>query len=222
MKQLIVLLLFCSLALIACSDDDAAQGTIDLGLSYTPVGVGAEWIYKVDSFSYDDNTGSTNIDTFNYWYKEVVAQKLSGSADETESSFLINRFFRYSDSAEWKQANSWRLLKSNMRVEKIEENISFIKLLFPLASGKRWNGNMANSRERENYTIIWLDAPYSSYQQTCKVEQFKEKNLVEEITREEVFARNVGLVFKVSDSLNTQVKGTRGYRLRYILQTFKP
>ena len=109
-----------------------------------------------------------------------------------------------------------------MRVEKIEENISFIKLWFPLASGKRWNGNMANSRERENYTIIWLDAPYSSYQQTCKVEQFKEKNLVEEITREEVFARNVGLVFKVSDSLNTQVKGTRGYRLRYILQTFKP
>jgi hypothetical protein len=222
MKQLNILLLFCSLALIACTDDDAAQQTIDLGFSYQPADVGSEWIYKVDSFSYDDNTGSTNIDTFTYWYKEVVAQKLSGNADETERTFLINRFFKYSDSAEWKQANSWRLIKSNTQIEKIEENISFIKLLFPLASGKKWNGNMANSRDRENYTIIWMDAPFGGHEQTCKVEQFKEKNLIEEITREEIFARETGLVYKVSDSLNSQVKGTRGYRVRYALQTYKP
>jgi hypothetical protein len=222
MKYFSLYLLVALSLFLSCKDGNTDEQEIDLGYNYQPLQVGAEWLYKVDSFAYDDNSGSTNIDTFNYWYKEVIAQKLFTNTDETEHTFLINRFFRYSDSAEWNQANSWRILQSNTRVEKIEENISFIKLLFPLTSGKQWNGNMANSRNRENYSIIWMDAPYASYEQTCKVEQFKEKNLVEEITREEVFARNVGLVYKVSDSLNTQVKGTRGYRLRFTLQTFKP
>lgn len=222
MKYFSLYLLVALSLFLSCKDGNTDEQEIDLGYNYQPLQVGAEWLYKVDSFAYDDNSGSTSIDTFNYWYKEVIAQKLFTNTDETEHTFLINRFFRYSDSAEWNQANSWRILQSNARVEKIEENISFIKLLFPLTSGKKWNGNMANSRNRENYYIVWLDAPYASYEQTCKVEQFKEKNLVEEITREEVFARNVGLVYKVSDSLNTQVKGTRGYRLRYTLQTFKP
>jgi hypothetical protein len=52
--------------------------------------------------------------------------------------------------------------------------------------------------------------------------QLDELNAIEEIKREEVYARNIGLVYLLSDSINTQVNGSRGYRYRLTLKTYTP
>lgn len=216
-------LLFGLVSLIwACSESDDNTTTIDLGYNYYPVAPGSTWIYQVDSLAYDDNTGKTNIDTFSYEYKEVIQSVVRSNGDGSYDEWLVDRFYRYADTLDWNQANSWRIIKTPEKLNKIEENISFTKLVFPLASRKEWNGNMANQRDKEMYTVKFFDMPFGNYPQACKIEQLREENLIEEMVREEVYARQVGMVYAINDSLNTQVKGTRGYRIRKQLKQYTP
>ncbi len=221
MKKLVYIFLS-FVILSSCADSTDDDASLDLGYNYYPAAVGTIWIYRVDSFSYDENSGSTNIDTFDYEYKEVITSILNSKPDGSYAEFLIDRYFKFSDTTNWSKANSWRLIKTNERIEKYEENVIYTKLLFPLTNRKEWDGNMANNKGKEPYTVRFFDEPFGTYPLACKIEQFREENLIEEIIREEVYSRNTGLVYALSDSLNTQVKGTRGYRLRKSLISFTP
>jgi hypothetical protein len=230
MKKNLLLLLLASGLFSACEDSKAPVAP-DQGYSYFPINTGRIWIYDVDSISYDNNSTNTKIDTFNFQYKEAI---VSAFADATgKPAQLVERWFRKSDTLPWDKVNSALVLLDNQTAQKVEENTRFIKMLFPVKQNAEWNGNAYNARGEENYMYDFVNEPYTvngnTYAQAARIVQTEELNQIEEIRRYEVYAKDVGLIYLQSDSINTQNKkfpevGTisRGYRYRLKLSSYQP
>lgn len=218
----VFLLMFMVYSCSRKNHDDGAS--IDLGYNYFPVQTGATWIYRVDSIGYDDNSGHTIIDSSRYEYMEQITGTFMDVSGKTGQ--YVTRSYRMSDTDDWVPAHTWAILKTELNAQKVEENIRYVKLVFPLAADKKWNGNLYNNLGDEQYAVEFYDQPFSpgalSFGQTLKVVQRDEENAIEEIKRYEVYARNTGLVYLLSDSINTQVSGSRGYRFRLTLTSYTP
>ncbi|MES2559028.1 MAG: hypothetical protein V4590_04775 [Bacteroidota bacterium] len=219
-----ILFLLLSTVVFACSDSKPEEENVDLGYNYFPTQTGATWLYNVDSLVYDDNSGQTTIDTFTFQYKEQITGSFTDVTGEPAQQ--VSRFFRYSDTLPWTVLNQSTQMRTALNAQRVQENIRYVKLVFPLERNKRWNGNLYNTLGTEQYTVSYVDQASTvgntSYPLTVKVQQQNEVNAIEEIIRYEIYARNIGLVYALSDSLNTQVSGSRGYRYRFTLLTYTP
>lgn len=193
--------------------------TVDIGLDYYPISIGAYWTYKIDSIAYDNNTGTTRIDTFAYFYKETISGSFVDAAGET--AYTIKRFVKPNDSASWLDLNVWTVSKSNFSVQKVQENIRYVKLFFPLSRTSRWNGNAYNALGNEDYKVTGFEKTAFiggvSYPTTIQVQHKNELNAVQEDRRYEIFAKNTGMIYRLSDSINTQLGVSKGYRFRQTL-----
>ncbi|MCU0443120.1 MAG: hypothetical protein MUE96_12040 [Bacteroidia bacterium] len=221
MKRIFFWSLLVAIAVVSCKPDDPNDVGTDLGYDYYPYQrIGSKWIYAVDSLVYDDNSGSTQVDTFRYQYMEEVGSEFTDDAGIT--NYQILRYYKFADSLPWVQVNAAVSQRNSLRAERVDENVRTVKLVFPPTEGKRWNGNMFNANSPLTYRIQWYEQPYYLYDQTIYVEQIKENNFIDTINRYEVYARNIGLVWFFSDSINTQETGSRGYRFTYRLMTHIP
>ena len=99
-----------------------------------------DWIiYDIDSVYYDDFFEPTKIDSINYQIKEVVAdtfRDLTGNL-----TYRIERFRRNDTSQNWKLYNVWSVNKFERLVERTEQNLRYIKMIFPIDENKTWKGN---------------------------------------------------------------------------------
>lgn len=209
--------------LSGCSDNKTEE-QVDLGYAYQPLKVGATWVYRVDSLGYDDNAGFTTIDTLVYAYRERLVETFKDV--NGGDGFVIERAFQLQDTLPWITVNRWTVTKTTDQLQRNEENIRYVRLLFPLASRKKWDGNVFNNLGSQQYDVRSFDVPATIngtvYPQTATILQLDELNFIEELKREEVYARDVGLVQLVHDSLNTQVSGTRGFRYKRTLTSYQP
>jgi hypothetical protein len=210
------------LVLNACKQKDDTNLTVsDLGYNYYPYQTkGSKWIYKVDSLVFDDNTGSTQIDTFNYEYMEEVGDTFYDDAGII--GYRINRYYKFADSLPWVQVDAAVSQQNELRAERVDANIRTVKLVFPIAEGKRWNGNMFNALDPLTYRIQWYEQPFDIFPKTIYIQHISENNFIDTINRYEVYGRNIGLVYFFSDSINTQETGSRGFRYSYRLHTYIP
>ncbi len=230
MVKKIFILLFISSLIISCKKNDSTT-TVDTTYNYFPNTLGATWIYEVDSFGYDDNSGSTKIDTLYYQYKETITENFIDA--EGKPAQKLARFYRKNDSDTWAFANNWVVSRDNLRAQKIQDNIRFVKLVFPLNLSSYWNGNLFNNLGSNTYFVEDFDQPSiinsTSYDKTLKVKRDSSVNAIEEIRQYEIYARNFGLIYFQSDSINTQPipndpngkTKSRGYRYRLKLKSFQ-
>jgi hypothetical protein len=186
-------------AFSSCEQDDAET---DIGWGYFPTEIGHWVAYEIDSTVYDDFEGDTDV--YRYQVKEVL-----------ESSFIDNqgrptvRVERYRrnydpavpyDSIPWYLSRVWAFTRTNGNGEKMEENERFIRLSFPAAQGKTWNGNAYNTIGQWNYKYKELDVPYSlapfAFDSTCLVEQKNEVNAISHRVYKERYAKNIGMIEK--------------------------
>jgi len=186
---------------------DAETAPVDLGYEYFPDDIGSYIIYEVDSIAYDDAVKPP--DTTRYLLKELV-----------ESTFIDNsgrptlRIERYKkmynplvpyDSISWVLSDIWTANRTTTTAEKTEENIRYIKLVFPVVKGKEWNGNSFNTLGQKDYEMISVDQPETiggiSFDSVITVSQFQQINFIEYINEEEKFAKHVGLIYKKMDNL---------------------
>lgn len=215
-------ILFVSVAIciiMACSSNDNQDDVPSLGYEFFPLESGKTYIYRVDSLGYDNNTGSTVIDTFTYFYKVQIGEYFTDL--NNERACYINRFYADSLNGEWNEANTWVALRNANRAEQVEENIRFVKLVFPVSESKTWDGNMMNNLGFERYRITDYRKVYQQYGSTITVQQQNDSNAIEVIRKQERYAAGVGLVYLKSDSLNTQTAGSRGYRYQLTLISYQ-
>ncbi len=132
MSKSIWFLISVLIVLFSCSKKDDEVVDPDIGVDYAGLTVGKYVVYNVDSITYRAFDGS--IDTASYQIKEVVDSKYIDL--ENEEAFKIIRYKRYSDTLSWNLIDVWSSKISNLKFQKTEENIKFIKLIFPVKSGK--------------------------------------------------------------------------------------
>jgi hypothetical protein len=181
----------------ACKKDKEITA-IDLGYEYYPNKIGNFVVYQVDSLYYNDFTGT--IDTFNFQIKEKITENFSDLSNR--ESQRIERYYRKNENENWLLKDVWYLNRTSNTAEKVEENVRFVKVIFPLKKEMTWNGNRFNSLGEKNYTLTKLHEPFTigqlNFDSTIYISQEADSNLIEKKIAFEIYAKHIGLVYKKS------------------------
>jgi len=210
-----------SALIVSCKKDHIEQ-PVDVGYEYYPVKVGNWTIFNVDSIVYNDFTGK--VDTFDYQIKEVIESDFTDN--QGRKTQRLERYRRLNDTCQWIIQDVWYSNLTSTTAEKVEENVRYVKLIFPVKSNQEWNGNTYNYLDPETYTYSALYHPYDSinihFDSTITVIHRDELNLILNDYAIEIFAKNVGLIYKKDRHLEMQPDGTiiRGLDLTYKIHLF--
>lgn len=196
-------------SLNACTSDTEAFDDSNFGYDYFPLSTGKSWVYQSDSIVYS-SVGSVR-DTFRSFIKEEISEEF---VDLTgQKVFKVNRFFKRKETDPWSRMNTWTASMDKTNAVRTEENIRFVKLVFPVRDGLRFNGNIfvdpdlkievggefIEAYKNWKHRIESLDAPIKYKGQDIKA---LEINLVDEtsiIDRRKVteyYGKGIGLLTK--------------------------
>jgi len=186
----------------ACSNESLEVAPSDIGTSFYPSNVGSYWVYDVVKIDY---VFSGDNDTLRYQLKEVVKDtfvNLHGS----ESKFLY-RYTKGLDQDDWELDSIWTLQVNNSQVIITENNVPFLKMVFPIKEGAQWDGNSFNVNEPDLYVMKnvyqpykWQDSVYNSSLSIVQSDEFDE--ITGKDIRKEVYINDIGLVYKESTVLS--------------------
>lgn len=206
-RNIFLFLLFSAITFYSCKKDAEVGTHTDFGYNYFPNDVGRYVIYEVDSIYQDDN--SNKHDTIRYLLKEVIAATFSDNSNRP--TLRLERYYRrynsqtHSYDSTWIGPRVWTANRTQTTLEKKEENITYLKLVFPAAKDKQWNGNLYNMLGDKEYKITSIDhfdtVGAMHFDSVAVVMQFTRIDIIEYRYEYEKYARNVGLIYKTRDSL---------------------
>lgn len=223
MRVLVVIFLIIT-ALLGCKKDPSTK--LDLGYDYYSTKVGSWIIYDVDSIVYNDFTGT--VDTFQYQTKELVVSTYVDA--EGRSTQRIERYKR-ENAGPWSIKDVWASNLTTTTAERVEENVRFIKLVFPAKTGVSWDGNIANVLEEWDYVYTTYDEPATigalSFDSVLTVlQRDQDLGALEKYYFVEMYAKHIGLVYKESIYLSQDIidptwsDPDRGYNYQMRIQSF--
>ncbi len=201
MRKYFYLILVAVIILSSCSKDEEVVAPV-LDYNYAGLEVGKYVIYDVDSITHNDF--AVTIDTTRYQIKEVVDSKFTDL--EGEEAFKIIRYRKDHDTLNWNLIDVWSSKITATNFQKTEENIKYVKLIFPIKLDGNWNGNAMNNNTQQEYEFTAVDQAEIiggiALDSVVTVLQYDspEKLLAPEFF-EEKYARGIGMVYKRSMSL---------------------
>lgn len=205
--------------LAGCKSENADP---EMGYEFYPATINSWISYSVDSIWYAEGAA----DTFHYEIKELIESEFTD--DEGRSARRIERFFRLNNDQQWVLKDIWKVIVTKRKVEKVEENIRFVRLNFPVNTSQYWDGNALNNLERWDYSYAQVGESQTFsdtyFPRTATVNQEGAVNLIEQERGQEVYAADVGLVYKHLIEIQTDISYTSnpvpeniqsGYELYY-------
>lgn len=223
MKSYRLFLLVLVVGLFACGEDDETQPEVFVGYNYAPLEIGQEAVYFIDSLIYDEFTPLPIRKSF--YRQEVVTDTIIDGEGRIAFNIEVNE--RTADSLDWKFVKFIRKTRTESKLEKLEENIPTVELIFPIKEGEVWNRNVLNTLESVEVNYELTNLPYQSaelnYDSTVTLNIRKEENLIERIETSEVYALNTGIILRSDMDLITDLDGNvrDGYEMSATLVSFK-
>ncbi|MDX1943243.1 MAG: hypothetical protein SFU99_21945 [Saprospiraceae bacterium] len=208
MKYSLFVMLIMFLALVACTEEKAIGP--DLGYDFYPLQVGKYWIYQVDSIIYDDE--GLKVDTVHLFFREEITDWRLNNIGDT--AFVAERFESY-DSVNWQIKEVFSLERTRTQALRNENNLRFIKLIFPINRNERWDGNrfFDSSIEipvaGENIQpFLYWEYRYTNVEKgivTVQLADYEENVNIRQA--EEKYAEGIGLTERTWVILSTQCGG---------------
>ncbi len=195
----------------SCSDN--ADVVLKNDADFFPVSVGSFFIYDVEETKYSTISGQED---FIYKLKLTVTDSFVNNSGG--STYVVLRSRQDQGTTGFDYLDTWSVRVEASQVVTIEDNISFVRLAFPLVVGKQWNGNVLNTLGGEEtcgdnptiscdlYQVESMGIPFdlNGEMLTETLEIVQNNNLdviVKQDVRKEIYARNIGLVYKESTIL---------------------
>jgi len=195
-----------SFFILSCRNN--SEEVVLTGKEYYPIRLGESKIYIADTFIYDDFTGKTYKRSLEF--KEEITDKLIDNAGDT--------FYRVELSTYNFVKLKWEIFKviqrklvGNYAIETID-NTAELKLLLPISNYKTkgssyaWNINMLNKNdaERIKYTTVFKNFTKGTlnYNDCVTIGLVNNETGLVNNYREEVYAKNIGLVYRHIDKSN--------------------
>ncbi|MFC5407974.1 hypothetical protein ACFPMF_01545 [Larkinella bovis] len=165
-----------------------------IGREYFPLETGLFRIYDVTEQRFSLNGPPT---THTYQLRELISQSYDDPSIGT--SFRVERTRRANDLDNWQPDSARTVRLWEDQLIQTENNIPYVKLIFPVMPQK-WDGNAYNALGEDEYQLRHTGQPLTvlnqSFAETATVVQQNDSTLVNQDKRLEVYARNVGLIYK--------------------------
>jgi hypothetical protein len=211
------LFIICICALLFSSCKKTSYPPLAIDKSYFPLITGKYIIYDVDSEGWNsfvvDTTDSNYHSESHYQIMEEVDSPYVDNAGNT--AFRIVRSRRTNESDPWTITDIWSANLTDHTAEKVEENLRFIKLDFPVILNRQWFGNSKIQADSNlaflngwvyEYTSVFqpLSLNGLTFDSTVTVKEDLDSNAIQQYIYMEKYAKNVGMIYKYEDSLSTQ------------------
>lgn len=213
------------LIVIISSCQDSPVEPVPFDTSYFPLSTGKFIIYEVDSIVMSDFFNTT--DTVHYQLMETVD---SSYIDATgRNAFRIIRSRLDSMNGVWRITDVWSANVTETTAEKVEENLRFIKLSFPVLLNKTWAGNSyINTDSPLVYLDNWeykytdvnetFDTYAGTFDSVITVLQHEDINAIQTVLYQEKYAKHVGMIYKEEQNFETQPGSyPNGYILKMMI-----
>jgi len=191
-------IVFFTLFFSGCKKSDKVS--VDYYYNYFPLAVNSWVEYDVIDITHSD-FGS---DTLNYQLKELITEEFLDNSGRL--TYRVERFMRESTASDWVIKDVWYANRTKTTAEKIEENVRFTKMIFPVNTSKYWNGNAFNLLKKWEYSYDSLHTSKTInslvFDSTITVIQRDNQNVVEYEKAFEIYAVDIGLVYKKHVDLN--------------------
>lgn len=175
---------------------------VDLGLSYYPTTTGKYVIYEVDSTIYTDLSKDTLL--FKYRIKEKLTDTFTDNLGKP--ALRLERYIKkYNpslsyDNMPWQVKEVWTVHADDKKIQVVESNLPFTKLLFPVELNASWNGNAGNALGEQNYVYSYIDKPEQfgtlNLKNVLQVTQQNYRTLINYDYSVEKYAKEIGLVYR--------------------------
>lgn len=182
-----------AIACFSCKRKNDSVPTLT-GIEYFPTDIGRYWIYNVHETKYNSFITDTT-----YNRKDVIHEVY---VNNNTLIYELYRFYKPTTTVNWPlQPDSvWAFTTNQNQITIKENNIDYIRLVFPLSTGKIWDGNTKNISGPDLYEATNFQQPYmvgsTNYSETVNVNEEHTLNFVSKDYRNRVYAKNVGMVYK--------------------------
>ncbi len=179
---------------------------------YFPIITGSWIVYDVDSIVYDEL--NNRVDTFYFRIRETVKEKY---IDNTGAIAYRVVQEKKRDTLAWHVNRVISHKRDKRTAERVEEGLRYIKLVFPVRPYTSWKGNAyityddpwhCNFLGDWEYEYMSINEPYAIngflFDSSLVVQQVADSGLICKNYAVEVYAKNVGLVYKYTERLTTQ------------------
>jgi hypothetical protein len=183
----------------------------DLGEAYYPTTIGKYIVYDVDSIVFDEFTYDSTF--YKYQIKEKIEEAYTDA--QGKPALKMARYIKkYSATTSytampWIIKDVWQVNVTSKDVQVVEENVRYVKLVFPVKQSSTWDGNIWNTIGSLDYTYSYLDAQETINSNSfAKVLCVTQKFFPTFISREyyiEKYAKDVGLVYKEINDLKLPI-----------------
>lgn len=184
------------LGIEACTE--SVQPEPETGLAYFKVPLGTWVEYDVDSIYVD--AISEKFDTLSFERRDLMESNFPDMLGRP--SVRIERYWKTEPTQNWTIRDVWFQTLNGNYAERIEENVRFVKMLLPVAEGNAWNGNLYNTLDNWTYRMVDVHKPFTlngiTYDSTLTVLQIDSTLLTLRYYGKEIWAKNVGLIYKKS------------------------
>ena len=166
------------------------------GQDYFPLEAGRYIIYDVSEHQY--SLAATVPTKRAYQLKELVG---AAYTDVTgQQAYRLLRYRRLAEGQPWQADSIWSARLVGNEAVRTENGLDFVKLQFPLSDRLRWNGNRYNAVGEDEYEARNSGQPYGvlgkEFSETVTVVAQQDSTLLSQDKRIDVYARQVGLIYK--------------------------
>jgi hypothetical protein len=198
------------LTVFSSCKNETVEPASDDHYHYFPLTTGFWSEYSADSIVHLDLDDiyevDTAIETYHFQIREEVDTPFVDA--ENETAYVIKRFRRDADTLPWQFMNVWTAKVDANSAQRVEDNIRFIRMQFPIKASAMWNGNAYNFYPEEDYTYEDLFEQRSfnglQFNSTVTVIQNDFISNINKVNKNEIYAKDAGLVFKQIDSIRTK------------------
>ncbi|RYD52840.1 MAG: hypothetical protein EOP52_01455 [Sphingobacteriales bacterium] len=133
--------------LASCKKDGSAPVVEADGSNYFPVQRGHFVEYHVDSTYWDDFLQLETVHTMDL--RHTVTDTFTDNVGRQSYTVTVSR--RKDSSELWRPESVFTVTKTTNQVEWLQDNLRFVKMVFPVENGREWNGNEFVSTFNQDY-----------------------------------------------------------------------
>lgn len=180
------------LAIVGCGEDDTVKRLSDA--DYFPLHKGFYQVYAVHERSYQLQVETANV---TYQLKTEVVDSFTNL--EGGYTYTIHRSKRNTANNSWEFQQIWSVRMNVANVIVSEENIPFLKIVFPAVENRHWDGNSLNNLPADEYILTNTGKSYelitgATAGEYIQIVQEDSGDIFNVNKRQEFYVRNIGLV----------------------------